>query len=31
VRLDGGVVAGLTDVDPGIGGTVGLTLLDRSF
>ncbi|HET6342458.1 MAG TPA: hypothetical protein VFG78_09790 [Gemmatimonadota bacterium] len=31
VRLDGGVVAGLTDVDPGIGATLGLTLLDRSF
>ncbi|MGH7588489.1 MAG: hypothetical protein ACRELU_07850 [Gemmatimonadota bacterium] len=31
VRLDGGVVAGLADVDPGIGATIGLTLLDRSF
>jgi hypothetical protein len=31
VRLDGAVVAGLADVDPGIGATIGLTLLDRSF
>jgi hypothetical protein len=31
VRLDGGVVVGLADVDPGIGATLGLTLLDRSF
>ena len=31
VRLDAGVVVGLADVDPGIGATVGLTLLDRSF
>jgi hypothetical protein len=31
VRLDGGVVVGLADVDPGIGATLGLTLVDRSF
>lgn len=30
-RLDGGVVVGLAGVDPGIGATIGLTLLDRSF
>ncbi|HET9581412.1 MAG TPA: hypothetical protein VFP76_01165 [Gemmatimonadota bacterium] len=31
VRLDGGVVAGLADADAGLGGTLGLTLLARSF
>jgi hypothetical protein len=31
VRLDGAVVAGLADVDPDVGATIGVTFLDRSF
>ncbi|MGH7563969.1 MAG: hypothetical protein ACREK5_06065 [Gemmatimonadota bacterium] len=31
VRLDGGVLVGLTDVEPEVGVTVGLTAITRSF